>query len=248
MGCVYRPGTAQIRSCLGRGAYYPPRMNFFGHAWVAAWFSEREPFLLGSMLPDFASVLGVPPPASRHAELSAGIELHHRTDRAFHDSHVFQSLEQRARAALAGAGVSKGARRALAHVGVELLIDAELTRRAPDWSAFALALRYGSSPACGAQLEWRASTPGDTGERLARLCSRLASAERATDRASIAARLIAALSARPRLALRAEEAPAVHAWLGECAPDVSAGLEPLLAELRRALAARSGGSELLASC
>lgn len=207
-------------------------MNFFGHAWVAGWFSEREPFVLGAMLPDLASVLGVAPPTSRHAELSAGIELHHRTDRAFHEAEVFQGLEQRARAALAGAGVSKGARRALAHVGVEFLIDAELVRRAPGWRGFAQALRYGSSAGCGAALDWRPRTPGDASARLARLCSRLAAVEPPSELTRIAARLVAALSARPRLSLRVEELPLVQAWLAECAPEVHASLEPLLEELR----------------
>jgi hypothetical protein len=212
-------------------------VNFFGHAWVAAWFSEREPFVLGAMLPDFASVLGVAPPTSRHAELSAGIQLHHQTDRVFHDTAVFQGLEQRARAALAGAGVSKGARRALAHVGVEFLIDAELARQAPDWSGFTLALRYGSSAGCAPELEWRPSTPGDTGERLARLCARLAAVEPPSDVARVAARLLAALSGRPRLRLQAEEMPLVRAWLAECAPEVSASMGPLLEELRCGLQA-----------
>lgn len=184
------------------------------------------------MLPDFASVLGVAPPTSRHAELRAGIELHHQTDRAFHQTAVFQGLEQRARVVLADAGVSKGARRALAHVGVELLIDAELVRRAPGWSAFAQALRYGSSAGCGEALEWSPRTAGDASERLARLCSRLAAAEPPGDVTRIAARLVAALSSRPRLSLRAEEVPVVQAWLAECAPDVAAGLEPLLHQIR----------------
>jgi hypothetical protein len=187
------------------------------------------------MLPDFASVLGVAPPTSRHAELSAGIELHHQTDRAFHQTAVFQGLEQRARGALAGAGVSKGARRALAHVGVELLIDAELVRRAPGWAGFAEALRFGSSAGCGEVLDWRPRTPGDASERLARLCSRLAGVEPPSDVARIAARLVAALSARPRLSLRAEEEPVVQAWLADCAPEVAASLEQLLHQIRSGL-------------
>lgn len=214
-------------------------MNFFGHAWVAGWFSQREPFVLGAMLPDFASVLGVAPPTSRDPELSAGIELHHQTDHAFHETVVFQGLEQRARAALAGVGVRKGARRALAHVGVEFLIDAELVRRAPGWRGFGLALRYGSSGHCGAALTWRPRAPGDTSQRLIRLCSRLASIELPSDPPRIAARLVAALSARPRLQLQAQEVPLVEAWLAECAPEVQESLGQLLAELAHELAAPS---------
>ena len=64
-------------------------MNFFGHAWVAAWFSGNEPFILGAMLPDLANVLRAPPPSSRHAELSAGIRMHHETDRVFPHAYTF---------------------------------------------------------------------------------------------------------------------------------------------------------------
>jgi hypothetical protein len=212
-------------------------VNFFGHAWVASWFSASDPFVLGAMLPDFASVLGVAPPTSSDPELSAGIDLHHQTDHVFHETAVFQGLEQRARSALAGVGVSKGARRALAHVGVEFLIDAELVRRAPAWRGFALALRYGSSARCGAELTWRQRAPGDTSQRLSRLCSRLAAVETPSDSTRIAARLVAALSGRPRLQLQVEEVPFVEAWLVECAPEVQASLDPLLAELAQELGA-----------
>lgn len=198
--------------------------------------------MLGAMLPDFASVLGLAPPTSHHSELSAGIDLHHQTDRAFHQTEIFQGLEQRSRAVLAAAGVSKGARRALAHVGVEFLIDAELVRRAPGWSGFAHALRYGSSAGCGAQLQWRPRTPTDASERLARLCSRLAAVEAPRDVERIAARLVATLSARPRLSLHAQEVPLVQEWLAECAPEVGTSLEQLLAELRSGLRDRPPAS------
>ncbi|MEY4548632.1 MAG: hypothetical protein RL685_4827 [Pseudomonadota bacterium] len=223
-----------------RGVLASELVNFFGHAWVAAWFSASEAFALGAMLPDFASVLGVAPPTSSDPELSAGIDLHHQTDHVFHETHVFQGLEQRARSALAGVGVSKGARRALAHVGVEFLIDAELVRRAPGWRGFTLALRYGSSERCGAELTWRQRAPGDTSQRLSRLCSRLAAAEPSSEPTRIASRLVAALSSRPRLRLQAEEVPFVEAWLEECAPEVQGSLDELLAELAHGLGAARG--------
>ena len=210
-------------------------MNFFGHAWVAGWFSQREPFILGSMLPDFANVLGVSPPASRHAELSAGIELHHATDRVFHDTEAFGALEHGAREALGNAGLRKGARRALAHIGVEFLIDAELGRRSPEWAGYARALDYGSSGACGSELSWRGSDTSAS-ERLASLCSRLASVAREpADTRVLARRLVATLASRPRLALIPAEVPLVEAWLGECRPEVQARLPDLLAQLAREL-------------
>ncbi|HWO09967.1 MAG TPA: hypothetical protein VNN80_10825 [Polyangiaceae bacterium] len=210
-------------------------MNFFGHAWVAGWFSAGEAFILGAMLPDLANMLRAPPPASRHVEVSAGIRLHHDTDRVFHDTEVFRSLEGAGRRELSHAGVPKGARRALAHVGVELLIDAELAARAPAWTGYALALRYGSTAACGERLDWASA---ETRPRFSALCERLAAAAGAhTQTARIAQRLVAALAGRPRLELAPEHAPLVEPWLAACRSDVSARLPELLAELSHQLAA-----------
>lgn len=215
-------------------------MNFFGHAWVAGWFSESEPFLLGSMLPDLASALRAGVPGSSHPGVVAGVRVHHETDRVFHQSGAFQSLEQHARSALAGAGLSKGPRRALAHIGVEFLIDDELGARGPSGerqaavSRYVAALDFGGSSACASVLHW-----GDAGDaaRFAALCRRIARASAPAPAPSsparpstsplgperpsrvhprpdadlqIAARLVACLAGRPRLELRPGEAAALE--------------------------------------
>lgn len=212
-------------------------MNFFGHAWVAGWFSEQPPFILGAMLPDFASVLRSAAPTSRHPELEAGIELHHLTDRVFHGSEAFRALEQGARVALLDAGLPKGARRALAHVGVEFLIDEQLSLRAPDWQGYDLALRFGSSAACRAELTWSAA---HLSEHFASFCQRLALSPRAASSARLAARLVAALAGRPRLELQPDDEARVAPWLDECRPSVAALMPNLLAELTRQLGAAEG--------
>jgi hypothetical protein len=209
-------------------------MNFFGHAWVAGWFSERAPFILGAMLPDFASALGVAAPTSRHPELEAGIRLHHQTDRAFHQAAAFRELEQGGRAWLSEAGVAKGSRRALAHVGVEFLIDAELSRRSPTWQGYDVALRFADSTACHDELHWGDASAS---ERLTALCQRLAAASRDTDSRRLASRLAATLAGRARLALSSDDARRVEPWLVECRPKVAALLPSLLAELTRELGA-----------
>lgn len=219
-------------------------MNFFGHAHVASWFSEAGPYVLGSMLPDLANMLGVAPPRARHAELRAGIELHHETDRVFHDCDVFRELEQRARVSLASAGVSKGARRALAHIGVELLIDGELARLEPRWRGYASALEFGMSSACGVELEWRAVEvwPGDTSQRLASLCSRLArSPGPGAETSGLVRRLTVILASRPRLSLEPAQLPQVEAWLDDARPRVAALAPALLEQLGRGLGAPGGG-------
>jgi hypothetical protein len=208
-------------------------MNFFGHAWVAGWFSQQEPFVLGAMLPDLTSLLRLPAPASRHPGLSAGIRLHHDTDRAFHQSRVFAGLEQRARATLAALGLPKGPRRALAHVGVEFLIDEELAQSAPSWSGYTSALQFGGSEPGRSALAW-GSAEGE--QRFAALCRRLTTlAHVRADIPALIPRLFATLAGRPRLELEPEHAPLVSTWLGEAAPQVSVGLPELLGELEAAL-------------
>ena len=69
-------------------------MNFFGHALVAerdeaTRGAVRAEFVLGSMLPDFASMLRLRPPRATSATLEAGLRFHHRTDAAFHGSRSF---------------------------------------------------------------------------------------------------------------------------------------------------------------
>jgi hypothetical protein len=210
-------------------------MNFYGHAWVAAWFSDQEPFLLGSMLPDFANMLRVPPPSSSHQGLSAGVRLHHATDAVFHRATTFCALEREARGALEALGVSKGARRALAHIGVEFLIDEQLGERAFGWGGYASALRYGGSEACSTALDW--SLAG-TGELFGALCRRLATAAgRNVNDGVLAARLIACLAGRPRLELSPAESECLQPWLAACRPTVAALMPELLAELARDLEA-----------
>lgn len=212
-------------------------MNFFGHAWVARWVTEHAPFLLGAMLPDFASMLRLAPPAAHDADLEAGIHFHHATDRAFHGSRTFQSLEQQSLVALAALGIPKGPRRALAHVGVELLIDEELAARTATWGGFAAALEFGDSDRCRSALAWKSA---DAGARVSALCRRLrGGATPAAGTRAIAARLVAALANRPRLALAAEHTPALEEWLGDCRPQVREVLPALLGDLARELGAAS---------
>jgi hypothetical protein len=222
-------------------------MNFFGHAHVAGWFSEAGPYVLGSMLPDFANVLGVVPPRSRHAELCAGIELHHETDRVFHDCDAFRTLEDDARLSLAAAGVGKGARRALAHIGVELSIDAELAQLEPHWRGYTTALEFGMSEACGGELEWVAgeAQPDDMGQRLSSLCARLAASSGPNaDAGGLARRLMVILAGRPRLRLGPGELPKVETWLGECRPRVVELLPSLLEQLARGLGAQQASTRV----
>lgn len=103
-------------------------MNFVGHIATglrAASDGDDPAFLVGTALPDFASMsrtrLG---PAV--GPLGGGIALHHATDHAFHAEGWFLDLERDLRERFRDDGLPDGAARACAHVGPELLLDGAL--------------------------------------------------------------------------------------------------------------------------
>src|SRR6202040_922306 len=103
-------------------------------------------FVLGAMLPDFCSMLGLREPCAQDRVLATGIHFHHITDRAFHDLAIFRRLCREATAVLGARGVARGTARAVAHVGVELLLDAVLAEAAAARSAYVAGLRAGQRP------------------------------------------------------------------------------------------------------
>src|SRR5688572_4337425 len=127
-------------------------MNFFGHAAMAERFSKEPPFVLGAMLPDFSSMLRLRPPGSSHPVVARGVAFHHATDEAFHELAVFRELCSDAMRLLAERGVSRGTRRAVAHVGVELLLDVELSADEAARVAYLDGLRAARDPAIVASL------------------------------------------------------------------------------------------------
>ena len=70
-------------------------MNFFGHAIVASWTSVEPAFVLGSMVPDFANMVGARVPRVFHEGVARGVEFHHATDRVFHIFLGEPSIEQK---------------------------------------------------------------------------------------------------------------------------------------------------------
>lgn len=104
-------------------------MNLVGHVLAASRDHEDPRALLGSMLPDLASIAGqrlLPPTCPR---VQAGVRHHHAIDAVFHGLPRFAALRAEARVALLDRGVSKGPREAVAHAGVELLLDGAYIER-----------------------------------------------------------------------------------------------------------------------
>lgn len=99
---------------------------------MAARISRDRDVWLGAALPDVGAMghfnlLGERPTGA----LAEGIALHHATDNLFHTHPWFKSHQANLYEALTTAGVRRGAARAVAHVGPELLLDGELLRH-PD--------------------------------------------------------------------------------------------------------------------
>lgn len=183
-------------------------VNFVGHAAVA-WRARPEPgFVLGAMLPDFASMSRARVRAVRAGAVADGVDHHHEVDVRFHRSGAFRRLCADAHDRLAARGVRRGGARGAAHVGVELLLDGALVGDAAVREAYVAALE-----APDAAIEWRTD---DCAARWASLRDRLAAhgvPDEYADPAVVADRVIAILRRRPLLALNTREAAEVSRWL-----------------------------------
>lgn len=168
-------------------------MNYFGHAAVASWSTASPAARLGSMLPDFANMCRAHLEPAQTAEVAAGISLHHATDAAFHDLPPVTALMRELDDRLQHGGCARGPRRAVAHVGVELLLDGVLV----DDAAYRDA--YTSAISADTPVAWT----GDGNARFAMLTSRLRTYGVPDDLRSvdgIVARLARILAPRPLLA------------------------------------------------
>lgn len=203
-------------------------MNFFAHAAVACRTRDEPRFVLGSMLPDLASMIATRLRPVAHPEVAAGVALHHATDQRFHACAPFRALCESALVELEAAGVSRGGARAVGHVGSELLLDGVLSHERIPREAYARALDAGLEPGLLARsgfesdvdmtrlqelLQWLADGPLPEGYR---------------DVDFVSERLRRILARRPRLALRACDVAPVRAWLSRAAPIVQEHAAALL--------------------
>jgi acyl carrier protein phosphodiesterase len=204
-------------------------MNFFGHATVACWKNTRPSFVLGAMLPDFERMSGARPGDLDEVDLLDGVRWHHRTDAAFHACPTFLELCREARSALRDRGLPRGACMAVAHVGIELLLDGLLLGDDTVEHAYAQALQVAHGP--GGPLRWRSRTDE---VRFERLRARLVDAGPPTgyrDCATVAERLHHITTTRPRLAFDIRLVAGVRDWADATRSDLDDRLEALLAEL-----------------
>ncbi len=212
-------------------------MNFFGHAVVASWSNRRPEFALGAMLPDLVHMVGRHRIQSDAQWLGAGIDFHHQTDAVFHDSPTFVKLQRRAWAELAASPLRRGARLAVAHVGLELILDAELSRAEHHRQHYANALQALTSAELRERLQFPDATDDPWSDLEALLATLMARQMHLAPRTpeQLFDRLRRVLSARPSLALTADDAPWVASWGREAYVEVHKHVQSWTTEIREGL-------------
>ncbi len=204
-------------------------MNVTGHVALAARLEPDPAVWLGAALPDLAG-------AGRHRLLGStdddavtlGIALHHRSDDVFHGSAWFRSLQDELRPRLETLGLGRGAARAIAHVGPELLLDRALLAGHDAGTLRERAI---------AEIEPRRAALRPLVDRdhdgWDRHLTRIVGATPPDDStvAAAAARLHRVLARRPRLAFDESMVAEVEAQLESVAPHVDTTADELLDEL-----------------
>jgi hypothetical protein len=204
-------------------------VNFFGHTVLAVRRSSEPAFVLGSMLPDFATMIRARPPGVEHGDIESGMQFHWKTDEVFHQSAAFLTLSHQALTWLSARGVQRGSALAVAHIGVEILLDAALAGDDRAQAAYRAALE--SAGELGRHIGWASD---EERARFAGLRARLlARGPIAGDIApeTVAERLRYALAGRPRLSLDDVSVLTVRDWARVARPDVDARAAPLVREL-----------------
>lgn len=184
------------------------------------------------MLPDFASMCGARlAPADSNTGIADGIALHHATDAAFHHLPAVTGLMRDLDARLDELGCARGPRRAVAHIGVELLLDGVLVDDAGYRASYLAGIEADPTG-----VQWRDETGA---VRFAALVERLRSygvPDDLRDATSITHRLQRILAHRPLLAPSADDLHAIRIALVEQQPRVAIASQIVLRGVRANLA------------
>ena len=207
----------------------PKDVNYFGHAAVASWAGVVGGRSLGAMLPDFASMCRARLDAPTDAVVAVGIDLHHATDAAFHNAAPVLGLMRELDDRLDHLGCARGPRRAVAHIGVELLLDGVLVGDAAYRASYLAGL--GHDAAC---VRWR---DDDGAARFAMLLDRLRGHGVPEDLRRVDAivmRLQRMLGHRPLLAPNAADLRAIATALAAHQPRIEVATDTVIRALRAA--------------
>jgi hypothetical protein len=216
-------------------------VNFVGHIAVGAAVASGDDaeFLVGTAVPDFASMARTRLRGAAPGALADGITLHHATDRAFHADEWFLALERDLRAGLLADGLPDGGARACAHVGVELLLDGALLSETDVASAVS-SVYEGIGEPSDAVVELAAPLErARWHEHLVGISQRLDPTSY-SDADAVGRRLHTITSRRPRLAFPPTMVETVCARLHTLQPRISDGAQDVLRRASRAVAAPVG--------
>jgi hypothetical protein len=174
-------------------------------------------------------MLGLRAPEVSSAPVAAGVRFHHETDAVFHELVPFRDWCRSSLAFLDSRGVGRGTARAVAHVGLEFLLDAELAEGDAARAAYFAGLDAGQNPAVLDDMAW----PADPRSRLTELSRLLSGRGVMTEvpAAVVVERLERTLVRRPRLAIAPHDRDAVLEWVELMRGLVVASTPALVAEL-----------------
>lgn len=214
-------------------------MNYLGHAAVALEVEESPGFVLGAMLPDLLGMLRLRVPSVLPDDVTRGVRFHERTDAAFHDTRVFVESNRAAVKALGELGVRRGPARAMAHMGVEMVIDGALVREPRISSGYLRALAEGATEL---DADFDAPLRAELLDLLDRLVTGGANVHARTHE-RLAFRFERSLSGRRLLEPTSDETHIAAAYFVDVSPALDERLPQLWRELREALSIRATMNE-----
>jgi hypothetical protein len=204
-------------------------VNYFGHAAIASWQNRRGGFPLGAMLPDFSTMCGVRVAGTPDTDVAEGIALHHLTDKVFHALPVVTGLMRELDQKLERAGCARGPRRAVAHIGVELLLDGVLVDDPEYRDAYTLGVEY------DATIDWREPDDRINFEGFLRRLRARGVPDDLKQPESIAFRLGRMLAGRPLLQPSPTDNAVIVVALVEHKPRVEVAAQTVMRAMRAAL-------------
>lgn len=188
------------------------------------------------MLPDFAAMCGNSLREVFDQEIRAGVELHLVTDQVFHQAPSFVELRTGAFEMLEQKGVKRASARAVAHAGVEMVLDGVLSSDQAVRVNYQTALLAGATEEVAQSIRWRDPWGRDDWDRLLTILISANLPQGYRDPDFVLERIANLLARRPKLALTStKELEAVADWVVEVLPIVAARTEVVLKQVRQGL-------------
>lgn len=154
----------------------------------------------GTLLPDFVNLLGLKTPPSRHEGIQVGYDLHHLTDALFHDLPAFRAAYREETALLRQLGFGRGPAAAIAHVGLEFLLDGTISTDKNARSLLRSSLSWATLDCLFCHIDWQCREHADGFEGLRQRLLSLGPPESPLDPCRVAERIVRTLRNRPKLA------------------------------------------------